>query len=348
MAWGDYDQDGDLDFVSARQDTNGIGYICFYRHDFSENAAPASPVDLSVTWQEGEPVPDEVRLSWEAASDSETPSAGLSYNLRMGTSPGGIDIVSPMSDLTTGQLHQPTLGNVGINKFWRIKGLGVGTTYYWSVQAIDQAYHGGPFAPEASFTLDTSLPVELASFSAEVDDNTITLNWTTLSEVNNFGFDLERSGDGEAFEHIVFIPGNGTTNEPQFYTFDDELPGAAEIYYYRLRQVDTNGSAEYSKVLQVSVSPPESFALHQNFPNPFNPETRIAYALPSDSRVRLIIYDIRGHKIKTLVDDWQTAGLKETLWDGRNEQGFPASSGLYFYRLTAGPFASSKRMFLIR
>jgi hypothetical protein len=197
-------------------------------------------------------------------------------------------------------------------------------------------------------TLNSTVPVELATFSAEVEENVITLSWTTISEVGNFGFDLERSIDGEVFEPVVFIPGKGTTNEPQFYTYEDKLGGASETYFYRLKQVDIDGSYDYSGALQVTLAAPESFGLSQNFPNPFNPETTISYRLAEATAVKLGIYNLKGQLIRSLVDESKPAGFHFVIWNGKMKNGADAPSGVYIYRLAADNLREMKQLTLVR
>jgi hypothetical protein len=95
-------------------------------------------------------------------------------------------------------------------------------------------------------------------------------------------------------------------------------------------------------------STPQAFRLAQNCPNPFNPQTAISYCLPQDGHVRLVIYNVAGQKVRTLVDEHQSAGEKEVSWDGRDRQGNYAASGVYFYKLRAGQSCATKKMLLMK
>ena len=131
--------------------------------------------------------------------------------------------------------------------------------------------------------LDNIVPVELTNFTAQVINGNVELKWTTATELNNSGFDVERSINDGAFESISFIPGAGTTTETQQYFYTDE-----NIYgflKYRLKQIDFDGHFEYSQIISVNSLANLSFELHQNYPNPFNPITNISYILPSESNV---------------------------------------------------------------
>lgn len=158
VAWADFDNDGDLDYILNGMTLSETPFTKLYRNEagsneFSVNTNPLSPSTLL-----SEVDMQNVLMRWEKASDNETPQDGLNYNLRIGTTPGGSDIVSPMATNESGFRLLQALGNVNSDTSWMIKGLPEGT-YYWSVQSIDQAYSGSPFAEEQSFTiLETGLP----------------------------------------------------------------------------------------------------------------------------------------------------------------------------------------------
>jgi hypothetical protein len=195
--------------------------------------------------------------------------------------------------------------------------------------------------------LDNVVPVELTAFNAEVIGNSVTLNWITASELNNSGFEIERSSNGSSFEKIDFVNGNGTTTETRVYYFtDNELANAT--YSYRLKQVDYDGTFDYSSVVEVEVNVPGVYSLGQNYPNPFNPSTTINFALAGDSKVSLKIFDLLGQEVATIVNT--------TLATGSYTYNFDAShlnSGVYFYQLEAqgndgSSFKSVKKMILTK
>lgn len=189
---------------------------------------------------------------------------------------------------------------------------------------------------------DKPLPVDLISFTSAVKDNIVTLNWTTASEKNNARFLVERMAEG-VWTDIGMVPGNGTTNNPNSYTFVDKNLNSG-IYNYRLKQVDYNGSFEYLNLSNaVAVGVPNKFSLAQNYPNPFNPTTTILYGVPNDGFVTMKIYDINGKEIKTLVNEPKTAGYYSTVF---NASGL--SSGVYFYKLTSGNFVIAKKMIIMK
>lgn len=199
--------------------------------------------------------------------------------------------------------------------------------------------------------INNTVPVELVSFSTNVVENTVRLSWATASETNNFGFDVEKSGDGLLFAKIGFVPGSGTTTQPQSYSFVESnvRPGK---HFYRLKQIDTDGAFEHSNVIEATVLPPSRFSLFQNYPNPFNPETRIRLDIPNlqgeKVRVQLSVYNLFGQLVRTLVNEERTPGVHEINWDGRNEEGIVVPSGVYFYTVRAGEFRETKRMLFVR
>jgi hypothetical protein len=185
------------------------------------------------------------------------------------------------------------------------------------------------------------IPVELASFSASIDKNNVILDWSTASEVNNQGFEIQRRSNNE-FERIGFVEGNGTTSEVQNYTFRDKnlLPG---VYSYRLKQVDFDGTIEYSDAVEVDVTQPQEYFVSQNYPNPFNPTTTIKYAVIEKGLVSLKVYDVLGNEITSLVDTYQPAGQYDITFDAGN-----LSSGVYYYQFKAGDFTSTKKLILMK
>jgi photosystem II stability/assembly factor-like uncharacterized protein len=170
---------------------------------------------------------------------------------------------------------------------------------------------------------DPAIPVELASFSASVDNGKVVLNWITASELNNRGFEVQKSTDNEEWEKLGFISGFGTTTETQSYSFIDETPVIGKNYY-RLKQIDFDGSFEYSYIVEVDLNVPLRFTLEQNYPNPFNPATTINYELTQKGVVALKVYDILGNLVTTLINEEKPAGRHLINFDA---SGF--ASGVY-------------------
>ena len=195
------------------------------------------------------------------------------------------------------------------------------------------------------FLLNTDyvIPVELTGFTAIVNGNDVQLNWTTKTELNNSGFEVLRLDESNSWGAIAFIPGSGTTTEARNYSFSDEQLESGS-YSYRLKQIDFNGSFEYSDIVNVFISVPEVFILEQNYPNPFNPSTVIEFTLPEDvSNVKLSIYNTLGEKVTELVNTALTAGKYQYQWNEQN-----VATGIYIYELRTDKFVSVKKMLLMK
>ncbi len=192
----------------------------------------------------------------------------------------------------------------------------------------------------------TALPVELIEFVASVEEHTsgprVRLTWKTASESNNFGFEVQRSRDRANFQTLAFMPGAGTTSKYRSYEFvDSDLP--AGLYYYRLKQIDTDGAVQFTEPQCVEVAAPRSYALGQNYPNPFNPATEIVYQLKERGRVTLVVYNVLGEVVTTLVDQVQEAGVHRVVFDAAN-----LPTGLFFYRLRVNDFTQVRKMAVLK
>ncbi|MCX7610972.1 MAG: T9SS type A sorting domain-containing protein [Ignavibacterium sp.] len=192
------------------------------------------------------------------------------------------------------------------------------------------------------------MPVELNSFQVTQSKNDILLNWSTSTEQNNYGFEIERSTiltslNYGIWEKIGFVQGSGNSNSPKKYSFTDNTLTKSGKYAYRLKQIDNDGSFEYSKIVEVDFVMLDKFTLEQNYPNPFNPTTVISYQIPVNSNVSLKLYDVLGNEVATLVNEYKEAGrYKVELNVGQ----MSLSSGIYFYKLQAGEFTEIKKMIL--
>jgi len=191
------------------------------------------------------------------------------------------------------------------------------------------------------------IPVELVSFSASTSGGSVTLDWQTATETNNSGFAVERSTDNVNFSQIGFVPGAGTSTEIRNYSFTDN-PVNSLKYYYRLKQIDYNGSYEYSEVVEVEIGLPTEFSLEQNYPNPFNPSTKIKYSIPQDAFVSIKVFNVLGEKVSELVNEEIKAGIQEVTFDASH-----LSSGIYFYLIEAKgtdakEYFDSKKMILLK
>lgn len=200
---------------------------------------------------------------------------------------------------------------------------------------------------------DSPLPVTLSSFSAAVTKRDVSLIWSTSSEVNNSGFEIERRAkdkDGYTqWEKIGFVNGNGTTNSEKEYRFEDKSLNVG-VYQYRLKQVDFNGNFEYHQLndpSELSIGKPMDYDMSQNYPNPSNPASKINYQVPFDGKVSLKVYDITGKEVASLVDGNISAGYYTVQFNGTN-----LASGVYFYRIIAenstDKFTKTMKMILVK
>ncbi|HZW39655.1 MAG TPA: FG-GAP-like repeat-containing protein [Ignavibacteriaceae bacterium] len=187
------------------------------------------------------------------------------------------------------------------------------------------------------------LPVELAAFSAVRENNNVKLSWSTATETNNLGFEVQRKTANNEFVSAGFVKGNGTTTTKQYYSFvDKEL--SAENYTYRLKQIDHNGNYSYSDEINVDMIAPNQFTLNQNYPNPFNPTTTISFSIPVKSNIILKVYNIAGEEVANLINnEIMEAGLHNIRFDASK-----LVSGVYIYKLTADAQTLVNKMMLMK
>lgn len=203
-------------------------------------------------------------------------------------------------------------------------------------------------------TNNTPLPVELTTFNATKTNNGVELIWETATEINNYGFEIQRFVETDNFSDeswlkIGFIEGSGNSNSPKKYSFlDPKLVGGSKLVY-RLKQIDIDGSFEYSDKIEVEIIPSE-YELFQNYPNPFNPTTTIKYSIPnivksdhSYNTMTIKVYDVLGAEVTTLVNKEQKPGIYQIKFDAAD-----LPSGTYFYRLTTENFTKVNKMLLIK
>jgi photosystem II stability/assembly factor-like uncharacterized protein len=190
-------------------------------------------------------------------------------------------------------------------------------------------------------TTNGSIPVELVSFSADNINSDVRLSWITASELNNKGFEIERKTINE-YESIAFIEGSGTSTETRTYSFTDRNPGNGK-YFYRLKQIDYDGSFKYSEEVSIDLNIPIEYGLKQNFPNPFNPTTKIEFTLPYKTKVNLEVYDILGQKVADLMDNYLDSGDHSVIFNGNN-----LPSGIYYYRLKTDDYSAVKKLMLVK
>jgi hypothetical protein len=194
------------------------------------------------------------------------------------------------------------------------------------------------------------LPVELTSFSAMINGKNVELHWSTATETNNHGFEIERKEMNQStgasmnqWVNLGFVEGAGTSNAPRSYSFiDASASGAVE---YRLKQVDRDGSFSYSATVEANISlSPGEYALHQNFPNPFNPATVIRFAVPNDQYVTVKVFNLLGQEVRTLFDGMVPGGeMQSVKFDASN-----LSAGVYYYSMKSAGTTEVKKMLLLK
>jgi hypothetical protein len=186
-------------------------------------------------------------------------------------------------------------------------------------------------------------PVELAYFAGTINGNNVELRWRTETEVNNYGFDIERSTNSSDWIKIGFVEGHGNSNSPKQYSFIDsenDLPGN---YFFRLKQIDNDGTIKYSNIVTVELGVPDNFNLSQNYPNPFNPETRIDFSIPQEQMVKITVYNTIGEQVAELLNELTDAGNYSITFDGSN-----LGSDVYFYRIQTPTFTKTNKMILLK
>ncbi|MFH1196828.1 MAG: T9SS type A sorting domain-containing protein [bacterium] len=224
-----------------------------------------------------------------------------------------------------------------------------------------------------NFYANATFPIELTSFAAVAMNGLMNLSWQTATEINNYGFEIERNiplnpppskgcwtglikGDaassGGDWKILGFVQGSGNSNSTKQYSFIDENPPAGKLQY-RLKQIDTDGSISYSSIVEATCNlSPSVFGLMQNYPNPFNPGTTIKYSIlsgaetgyiPSLQHVTLRIYDLLGNEVATLVNETKAPGIYEVEFNAAN-----LPSGIYFYKIQTPEFWQVRKMLLIK
>lgn len=225
--------------------------------------------------------------------------------------------------------------------------------WYFEAKAADLTDYGTPFYVSQA---EIALPVTLTSFMGKVNASKggVVLEWKTASEVNNYGYTVQRKGENEAdFSDLsgAFVAGKGTTLDPQQYSYVDKSITGAGSYAYRLKQQDMDGTIHYTQsvIVQVTLTDvaevaPKMFQLMQNYPNPFNPSTQVKFSVESTTRATVKVYNMLGEEVSTLFDGTAEAGRFYVSTFNATS----LASGVYFYRLTTQEKTDVRRMMLVR
>ncbi len=313
---------------------------------------PAGVYDLLAS-AEGE---GEVRLEWTAPGDDQHTGQAERYDIRYSRQPPPVLVSASQAGFTSGDYDLDTWYRdarpipdttaplpAGEHESRLYTGFQVKTRYYFALRAIDDAGHQGPISNIAVVLV---VPVELSSFTAQAVADSVVLRWTTESETNNVGFAIERRTGRSEWTQVGFVSGRGTATEGHNYRFADS-PRTAGTYEYRLKQIDSDGSVAYSKVLRVDFVPRE-FAQLLAYPNPFNAQTRIHLRLPGAKRATLAIYDALGRRVKSIELPSTDAGRFEFVWDGTNDRNEQVASGIYVVRARGGGRLLNTKILLVR
>ncbi len=264
---------------------------------------------------------------------------------------GGSNAVITLQWNTGDQVGSFTQSGCVIGKY-------TGTGTIWTEYATTAVSSTNPFTSKTSAITGTgvfqnsvyslgnkgALPVELTSFNAKVTGKTTQLSWTTATELNNYGFEIQRSKkSSESFEKVGFVNGAGNSNSPKSYSFSDKNLANGN-YIYRLKQIDLGGEYKYSNEVEVIVnSTPKQYTLEQNYPNPFNPSTRINFSIMNPGLVTVNIYNAIGQVVKTISKTYSEAGSYSVDFNGTT-----MPSGIYFYKLQSGSFSQIRKMMLVK
>lgn len=188
------------------------------------------------------------------------------------------------------------------------------------------------------------LPTELASFEAKQSANNVALSWSTITETDNLGFDIERRlSTDDNWNKLGFIPGAGNSNSLKEYSYTDQSLSASGNYLYRLKQINSDGSFKYSPEVEVNVTLVIEYSLNQNYPNPFNPSTKISYSIPKNGFVKMILFNPLGEQVETLVSEFQSTGIYNLNFNASK-----LNSGIYFYKIEVNDFSAVKKMMVLK
>ena len=222
----------------------------------------------------------------------------------------------------------------------------------FELKSDDYVNRDGWYIDDIAIVRYDILPVELNSFTANLSEDKVYLSWSTATELNNNGFEIERAllkekgKENLLYRTIGFVKGQGNSQEISNYSFVDKFPEGG-ISYYRLKQIDFNGDTKFFGPVSVEYSGVLDYELSQNFPNPFNPSTKISFSIPKAGHVTLKVYNVLGIEIARLLSNYIEAG-KHSVDFSTESLGNKIGAGVYFYTLTAGNFTQTKKMIILK
>jgi hypothetical protein len=191
-------------------------------------------------------------------------------------------------------------------------------------------------------TANDPVPVELISFTATVSGKNVLLQWTTATELNNSGFEVQRKTFDSEYEVVGFIAGSGSTTDQRSYLFSDANVANGN-YVYRLKQIDFNGVFDFSNEIEVEVNAPAEYSLAQNYPNPFNPSTTINYSIAEAGLVKIAVFNLLGQEVALIENEFKEAGQYNVIFNAST-----LTSGVYFYTIDTPQFKQTKKMLLAK
>jgi hypothetical protein len=307
----------------------GVGYSSL-TFNVSSTAGPfavTSP-NTAVSWE----AYSTQSITWNPANTAVSPVSCSAVNILLSTDGGNTWPITLASNTPNDGSESVIIPN------------NQGSTARVKVEAVGNIFFD---ISNVNFTISASLPVELTLFKVAEIKKGVHIVWETATEINNTGFQLERSSDKINFAPVTFVNGHGTTSVKSSYEYTDNSIFNG-VYSYRLKQVDNNGEFKYSNVIDVDLGMPKTFVLDQNYPNPFNPTTNISFSLPSAAHVVMKIFDVLGNETAEIVNN--------NFNEGRHSVTVDASkfvSGIYFYTITASidgaaEFRQTKKMIVLK
>jgi len=303
-----------------------------------------SPSDVS-NFTASNPTANSISLSWNNPTDADF--TGTLILRKMGSAPTGTP-----TNHTTYSIGN-TVGDgivvfIGDGEAFTDTGLNPNSTYYYKAFAYDEVrnYASGVLANE------TTIAVELASFTVSFQKGEVKLQWITQSETENLGFYIYRSQfEEQNYVKITsaMIPGVGNSNETHIYSYIDRDIKSDNTYFYKLADIDFNGNMTFHGPISITANDlPSEYSLSQNYPNPFNPRTTIRFSIIQAGLVSLKIYNLQGQLVRILINEEKTAGNHTLVWNGTDNKGNRLSSGIYYYTLNVNGFEETKKLILIK